>query len=287
MSLKSAVYKSSVQLLSNSINILLLLVPPKRRERVLVDLYNALGMYKTVLISSGKKLSFFCPTHDAVFRAAEFLNKEPETLEWIDSFSEEEILWDIGANIGSYTLYAAKNRQMNVLAFEPSFANFWLLNENIKLNNLGNKIAGYCLAISKESFLGTFNMGDTNAGGALYHFGAAVNSFNYPGVGETKVQFKQGMLGVSIDELVSIYKLSVPSHIKIDVDGLEGDIIKGAAATLRNPRLKSLLVELDESDPSSKEILNSLKSAGFTYKAYKSYDKNATQIKNYIFQRIV
>ena len=40
----------------------------------------------------------------------EFSTREPETLVWIDSFAHGEVLWDIGANVGAYTLYAAPPR---------------------------------------------------------------------------------------------------------------------------------------------------------------------------------
>ena len=54
------------------------------------------------------KLKFVVPNQVCEFRALTFSTKEPETLEWIDSIPDGSILWDIGANVGLYTCYAAK-----------------------------------------------------------------------------------------------------------------------------------------------------------------------------------
>ena len=58
-----------------------------------------------------KKMIFFTPNSIIKWRVDTILSKEPETIEWIDSFKsdskEKIIFWDIGANIGLYSLYAA------------------------------------------------------------------------------------------------------------------------------------------------------------------------------------
>jgi hypothetical protein len=53
------------------------------------------------------------------YRALSFSNKEPETLEWIDSMDKEAILWDIGANVGEYTKLLLHNTNSKVVSFEP------------------------------------------------------------------------------------------------------------------------------------------------------------------------
>jgi hypothetical protein len=55
-----------------------------------------------------------------LFRCETYESKEPETLDWIDSFTEEEIFFDIGANIGIYTLYASKSSKCNVFSALPA-----------------------------------------------------------------------------------------------------------------------------------------------------------------------
>ena len=69
------------------------------------------------------------------YRADTYATKEPETIEWMDRlFKSDEVMWDIGANIGLYSLYAARAKGLKVFAFEPESTNFARLNNNINLN---------------------------------------------------------------------------------------------------------------------------------------------------------
>ena len=68
-----------------------------------------------------------------------FETKEPETLNWIDSFLPEDKFLDIGANVGVFSIYAALNK-INVIAIEPDALNYALLNINIRKNNLNKFI---------------------------------------------------------------------------------------------------------------------------------------------------
>ena len=71
---------------------------------------------------------------------------EPETFEWIRRYLKtEEVLWDIGANIGVFSLYAALNKENNVLSIEPSAESYATLNANIRLNGLDKYIKALCL----------------------------------------------------------------------------------------------------------------------------------------------
>ena len=65
------------------------------------------------------------------YRNDTFFTKEPETLEWIDKFTKNSVFWDVGANVGLYSIYAAKTRDCNVTAIEPSVFNLELLAKNI------------------------------------------------------------------------------------------------------------------------------------------------------------
>src|SRR5881394_2354315 len=64
-------------------------------------------------------IRFYCPAPLPEWRARSILIKEPETLEWIDDFRKGEVFWDVGANVGVFSLYAAF-RHATVYAFEPS-----------------------------------------------------------------------------------------------------------------------------------------------------------------------
>ena len=84
-----------------------------------------------LLISVPNKLSRY--------RAETFSSKEPETLVWIDDFPPNSVLWDVGANIGLYSIYAAKRPDIQVVAFEPSIFNLEFLARNVEINRLDNQ----------------------------------------------------------------------------------------------------------------------------------------------------
>ena len=97
--------------------------------------------YKTVVILNNK-INFFVPNQLTNWRIDTFFSKEPETLDWIDSFEKKEnfIFWDIGANIGLYSIYnSIKHSKSTTIAFEPSSSNLRVLTRNIFINNLEKK----------------------------------------------------------------------------------------------------------------------------------------------------
>ena len=85
---------------------------------------------------NGIRMKFTVPNLLNHFRVESFSTKEPETLKWIDCFPDNAVLWDIGANVGLYSVYAAKKKNCRVVAFEPSVFNLELLARNIFMNNL-------------------------------------------------------------------------------------------------------------------------------------------------------
>lgn len=217
-------------------------------------------------------------------RANTLFSKEPETIEWIDTFSKEDILYDIGANIGLYTIYAAVNNS-RVFAFEPEAQNYALLNKNIYLNNLSDKVTALNIALSDSYLLDKLYMPDFIAGGALNNFGDNKdwnkNKFEYV--------FKQGMISFSLDSLIKSFNIDFPNHIKIDVDGLESKIIQGALNTLKDNRLKSLLVELNDKLPEDQELIDIIQSCGLKllFKKHSKMVENSIYSDgyNYIFVR--
>jgi FkbM family methyltransferase len=186
------------------------------------------------------EIRFFCPGQLPEWRARTLLTKEPETLEWIEGFADGDVLWDIGANVGAYSLYAGAKGH-SVLSFEPSPSNYYVLCKNIEANQLDDHILAYCVAFAESTRLDTFYMANTDLGGALSSFGEATDWRGQP----FNAEFRQAMVGYSVDDFVSRFEPQFPNHIKIDVDGIEDQIVAGAKTTLADRRLKSVLVELD------------------------------------------
>ena len=185
-------------------------------------------------------ISFHCPSQTTRWRARTLLEKEPETIRWIDEFDPGKVFWDVGANIGVYSLYAAK-RGMIVCAFEPSPGNFYTLTRNVELNELSQQISALCLAFDVKTRLDGFYQQSLEIGSALHQFGSSTDWQGNP----LPTAVRQAMLGFSIDDYISIFQAPVPNYLKIDVDGIEDRIVQGAARTLADSRLQSLLIELD------------------------------------------
>ena len=115
----------------------------KRDILVWIKFYIEQDAYKKVKLKNGKELVFFSPNVLVDILIRDFHSKEPETLQWIESFKKKEkiIFWDIGSNIGLYSIYAAVNfENIEVVSFEPSTSNLRILSRNIFINNLDNKI---------------------------------------------------------------------------------------------------------------------------------------------------
>ena len=174
-------------------------------------------------------------------RADNLLTKEPDMIQWIDGFPKDAVLWDIGANVGVFSLYAAAKTGCPVLAFEPAAANFHVLARNIALNGLADRISAYCLALSRDTCLGVLNLASEAMGASLSQFGAAGDKSPWH---SGPIASSHGMLGFTIDRFIELFDPPFPRHIKIDVDGLELPILEGASQTLRNDRLQSVMLEL-------------------------------------------
>ena len=98
--------------------------------------------YKPKLISKKKEIIFFTPNKITNYRANTLFSKEEDTIKWIDQYGgKDNIFFDIGANIGVYSLYCAKLYKNRVFAFEPQYKNNVLLEKNIQINRLENFIS--------------------------------------------------------------------------------------------------------------------------------------------------
>lgn len=188
----------------------------------------------------GLSLKFCVPNPMNKMRADTFSTKEPETLEWIDSFTPDAVFWDIGANVGLYSCYAAKRRNCRVFAFEPSVFNLEMLARNAWFNDLAKQIIIIPLPLTDELKISMHNMSNTKWGGAISTFG---ESYSHNGSILEKV-FGFSTVGISMNQAVSLLKIQQPDYIKIDVDGIEHLILKGGAEVLEN--VKGILVEINE-----------------------------------------
>jgi FkbM family methyltransferase len=181
------------------------------------------------------------------------VTKEPWTVEWIEQqLRPDDVLYDIGANVGSYSLIAASvaKGRARVVAFEPGFANYASLCENIVLNGFGEAITPVPIALAERRRLASFTYRDISPGAATHDMDV-----------EATGAYRQPVLAFDLDGLIGEFDLPAPTLVKLDVDGAEALVLAGARATLRRPELRGVLVEVENAV--TDDVLRELGEAGF------------------------
>lgn len=224
----------------------------------------------------GLTLKFAAPNSLCEWRAKTFSTKEPETLEWINSIPQGSVLWDVGANIGLYSVYAAKRRNCRVWAFEPSVFNLELLARNIFANGLTDQVCIVPLALSDRLGASQMRMTTTEWGGALSTFG---QDFGWDGEAIRQV-FVFQTIGLSMEDAVQKMGIPKPDYIKMDVDGLEHFILKGGLSVLQSVR--GILIEVnDDFHEQAEQCRNLLTQAGLVLKEKRHSEMIATNTQGF------
>lgn len=206
-------------------------------------------------------IKFSTPNSLCRYRAVTFSSKEPETLRWIEQFGGGGVFYDIGANIGLYSIYYAKLYERKVYSFEPSVFNVKQLCKNISLNSLSDQIIFFPLPITFENQISKFKISNSIEGGALNSFGV---EYGFDGEAFNS-DFEYSLPGFSLDEIYEKQILKdAPSIIKIDVDGIEHLILQGAKNIISSDKCKSILIEVNQNfHAQNKKVNYLLKNAGF------------------------
>lgn len=234
----------------------------------------------------GTRMAFASPNAQTDWRVETLFTKEPDTIEWIAGFGAGEVLIDIGANVGMYTVFAAKIRQARVFAFEPESQNYAVLNQNIMLNGVDHVAQAYCLALSDRTGLDRLYLSAFAAGGSCHSYSAPLDFNNRP----RPAGFAQGCYATTLDTLVAAGFIPAPTHIKIDVDGLEHSVVAGARETLRGASVKSVLIEVNSNLDEHWDIVDIMVAEGFDYSPAQVGRAQRAEgtfkgIGNYVFRR--
>lgn len=201
--------------------------------------------------------------------------KEPWTVHWIENVVKPgDVFYDIGANVGAYSLVCSKahDDQVTVYSFEPGFNTYAALCRNIIHNGCGRNITPIPTLLLDRMGTTVFKYRSTDSGSARHAVGEqglATKDFK-----ETKAVYEQPMLSITLDHLVETFGAPAPTHVKLDVDGPELEILKGGARTLSSGTVQTIMVELDEKK-NRKPITELLESYGF--KLAREFDKRSTQ----------
>jgi FkbM family methyltransferase len=192
--------------------------------------------------------------------AERFEEIEPELLDLIDQMPARTVFFDLGASIGLFSLYAALRRRAHVYAFEPEAQNYATLELNHFLNRqaLGEPLNSFNVAVGESAGVGRIHT-------RVYGAGEHVKILDQPVTQDTKEAFEpahiQTVLKMPLDRLISEFCLPQPEVMKIDVDGSEGAVLAGARATIQNPVLNTVFIEL--TDRTQAEEANFLVQNGF------------------------
>jgi FkbM family methyltransferase len=247
-------------------------------NNLVVAAYRIKGGYTKIKVR-GQSLLISVEHWRALKRAKTYSIKEPETLDWIDNFEPNTCYFDIGANIGQYSLYPAKKygESIQIFAFEPQSNNYYALNKNIYINNLRKRIVSYCVAVSGYTEFSKLYIPKFIPGGNRSQFGK--EDIENMKISATHTQ---GMFGVTLDDLCEKWGFPYPNYIKIDVDGIEIPILKGAKHVLTHANLKSVIVELGTLQEQN-EAVALMKQAGLEVKHKTTRNWGETC---FIFERI-
>jgi FkbM family methyltransferase len=188
------------------------------------------------------------------------VRKEPFTVDWLErSLAPGDVFYDIGANVGAFTLIAGKLLGSNgkVVAFEPGAPTFHDLCRNILLNGCERFVMPLPILLWSATAVTDFSYRTMIAGDAQHRVAEHQT--------DEEPVYRQPMLAFSLDDLIGLFRIPLPTIAKIDVDGSESELLKGSVKTLQSHRLRSLLIEVDSTRSASADaehVVTQLADAG-------------------------
>ena len=222
---------------------------------------------RTDVVLDNQKLTFRTGNGRLLWRAKSLLTEEPLMITWIRSMHRDDVVLDVGANVGIYTIPIAK-RVQTVYACELDPLNIAILKENMYLNSLMDSIVLLPFASGDSSKIVSVKFRDLSYGDALQtieggdfldsRLGLRTHSANV-------VQF-------SLDDLFILLNLARPNKIKIDVDGNEASVLFGSKNLISNATEVYFETSFTES---CNDFVQFLLSTGFEkYQSVEMFSKN-------------
>jgi len=148
------------------------------------------------------------------------------------------IFIDIGAHIGKYSIILSKQLKDKgkVIAIEPMEGNFNILKKSLYLNNIKNVISLKLACGNKENYSDLY-IGDEKTGDGTHSLIKKTNN---------KVEIQKTQVR-KLDNILNDLKIKRVDFIKIDVEGTETDVLKGATKTLEKSHPKIIFEAWDKS----------------------------------------
>jgi len=201
-------------------------------------------------------------------RRARSCAREPWTVSWLqEHVLPHQVLYDVGANVGTFSLIAAHRLEQHgtVVAFEPGYASFGRLCDNIVLNRSDKVVIPVPLPLASITELRWLSYRSLEPGQSRH----ALSPSSKP---KKKMdRYQQRVLAMRLDDLVSVFDLPRPNHMKVDVDGAELEVLQGAEQVLSDSSLETIMIEVDRTLTDA--ISGILAAHGFTLESRHQRDK--------------
>lgn len=178
-----------------------------------------------------------------------------------------DLFVDVGANVGSYSILAAGACGARVVALEPGPTAFARLLDNVRLNGLEGLVSAKPLAVG--------------AGAGRVRLTADLDTLNHV-VAEGEPAGPR-LVDVALATLDSALGGARPALVKIDVEGYEADVLKGAAGVLASEELWAVLVETNGSGAcygtADRDVHAALQACGFSARGYDPFSRRFTDAR--------
>lgn len=179
---------------------------------------------------------------------------------------KDDLFFDVGANVGVYTVLASKVRGSKTVCIEPLPSTYEKLKNNIQINRLDDVLS--------------LNIGLSYEKSKLY-FTSDKDTMNSVAL-DTDVNKQE----VNVDTLDNISdNYGIPKAIKIDVEGYETNVLKGGNKVLQSDKLQVIILELNGSGKkfgfNDDDIHNDLKKSGFQACTYNPFDRKIVKLDKY------
>jgi FkbM family methyltransferase len=219
--------------------------PPERRERKPDEPEDAESGTRSgkLLRVSGGRVQVNATPETRRWRRQGELMLDPHTLAWLsDQMHPGDVFYDVGAGIGAYAMIAATQRGALAVAFEPGFATFSRLCDNLLLNGCYRSVVPLPTALSDKA--GLFELRYAQTPGEHEHTLARRRWRSVEDGVESR--YAQPICAERLDDAVTRFGLPSPHVIRISVRDGADRILRGAAQMLRQRQLRSVLVSVRE-----------------------------------------
>lgn len=165
---------------------------------------------------------------------------------------EGDIVFDVGANVGVFSLFAANFKNTKVFSFEPHPANFNILKENIRINSLKN-VVPFEVGLAKENELRHLIIGNIPGGHKVANGKESSNTNN-----TLTIQTR------TIDSIISENAINKIDFLKLDCEGAEGEILNSISSNLFK-LINKIVIEFHDNHSilNHNEIIEKLNYEGF------------------------